>query len=116
MSVPVVRINLTGGRMRIRLWTLLLIAVPITARAQRVSGVVTVAGTSTPVGGVVVTTMDSAGHLFSRALTDEKGQYALPLAATAVRLRAVRIGFTPSVVEITRGPGADARIDVAMAR
>lgn len=101
--------------MRTRLALVLLCMSPVVAMAQRVTGTVRAGGALTPISGAVVTTLDSAGRAVARTLSDRSGRYSLPLAANAARLRAVRIGFAPFVVEISRG-GGDVTLDLTMER
>lgn len=91
---------------------LLLVAVAPLATAQRVSGTVRSSAPAV-VTGAVVTILDSAGRIVSRTLSDGTGRYSLPLASSAARLRAVKIGFRPLAVELKPG---NAVVDLMMER
>ncbi len=73
------------------------------ARAQTIRGVVTAADSVTPVGGVIVLALDSAGGTLARALSDARGQYTLALARSGmVTVRALRIGARPVLMPAAR--------------
>ena len=66
------------------------------AKAQTVRGVVTDRATGNPVGGVVMTLLDSLDRTPRRAMTDQTGAFAiLAPGAGTYQLRAMRIGFRP---------------------
>ncbi|MCA0377749.1 MAG: carboxypeptidase regulatory-like domain-containing protein [Gemmatimonadetes bacterium] len=75
---------------------LLLLALPLEARAQLVRGTVR-DRTGAPLGGVVVVLADSVENAVGRALTENDGSYRLTAArAGTVTLRALRVGFVPA--------------------
>jgi hypothetical protein len=98
----------------IRRLALLLIALAPAAGAQRLSGVVR---SSAPplVSGAVVTVIDSSGKALGRTLSDGGGRYSLALTPAAARVRAVKIGFRPVTVDLTRDAG-DLTLDLVMER
>lgn len=72
------------------------VLVPTAAtRAQSLSGMVRDSSSSRPLAGVLVTLVDSAGDVTSRALTNPDGTYHLSARAGRYRLRVLRIGFRP---------------------
>ena len=100
-----------------RTWVALVLMgiAPVVAMAQRVSGTVRGSGPDNALSGVVVTTVDSAGRTIVRTLTDGMGRYSLARAANVARIRAVRIGFRPAVLDIPTGSG-DVVVDLVMER
>jgi hypothetical protein len=70
-------------------------ALPAPTGAQVVRGLV-VGPDATPVGGVVVSLMDSTSNPVGRALTDDRGEFRLrALRAGTYRIGTLRIGFQP---------------------
>ena len=90
------------------------IALASTAGAQFLTGTVRDSVARFPVPGVVVILLDSAGGTVARNLTNERGDYRVPLRAPARRVRFVRIGFT--LLEVPLPPRADGatRLDVSI--
>jgi carboxypeptidase family protein len=87
------------------------------AIAQRVHGTVRDSVSALPVPGVVLTLLDSAGGIAARTISDERGQYAMPLSRAVARMRAVRIGFQPRDRALARRAiDQDVALDFAMAR
>jgi hypothetical protein len=86
------------------------------AVAQRLSGTVHESVTGTPVVGAVLSVLDSAGRPSVRALTDERGRYAVLWQSDAARIRVVRIGFRPVDLPLPRTAPRDSTIDVTMDR
>lgn len=88
--------------MRNRLWALVLsILAALTApnaRAQSLRGIVVLPDSVTPVPGVIVVLESSAGDVVTRALSDERGSFTIRATAGAYRLRALRIGYQPTVL------------------
>ncbi|HVZ78712.1 MAG TPA: carboxypeptidase regulatory-like domain-containing protein, partial [Gemmatimonadaceae bacterium] len=78
--------------------SLLLALLPIAAAAQQVRGVVRDSVSGVPIVAAVVTTEGSTPAV--RTLTDGDGRFTLDLPATVTRLRVLRIGFSPRVVEV----------------
>src|SRR4051812_19217321 len=90
---------------------------PTIVVAQRVRGTVRDSASASPAPGVVLTLLDSTGRTAARTISDEQGQYSLPLASGLSRLRAMRIGFHPRELAINRKPGeADVTLDIVMPR
>lgn len=67
-----------------------------------------------PIGGAVLTLLDSAGATVARTLTNERGEYRLASSASGRLARVVRIGFEPHDVTIAIGSVGDARLDVSL--
>ncbi len=75
----------------------LLLLLSRASSAQGVRGTVVEGGTLTPLSGVVVLLVDSAGNTVARALTDEGGAFRLgTVGAGTYRVRTLRIGYRPS--------------------
>ena len=62
-------------------------------RAQQVRGVVHDSTAGTPLGGALVTQLDSAGRTGARAITDAEGRFVITVAPKTARLRVMRIGY-----------------------
>jgi len=90
------------------------IALALPAGAQVLAGTVRDSVARVPVPGVVVILLDSAGGTVARNLTNERGDYRLPLRAEARTARFVRIGFTPKDLPLAASGGAATRLDVLM--
>ena len=99
--------------MRIRSAMTLLVSAPMTAMAQRTSGIVREAGTSTPIQGALVTSVDTDGKVLVQSTTDSTGRYVLTLSPLAQQVRAARIGYRPALVNLTR-TSADTAIDFTL--
>ena len=84
-----------------RLWIAALVAAAVRpALGQTVRGAVIADGN--PVGGIVVTLVDSTSREVGRALTDARGEYRLTAPKPGTyRLRTLRIGFQSLVTEPT---------------
>ncbi len=73
---------------------------PLTA--QSISGMVVLADSTTPARAVIVQAMDERGVIVARALTGERGEFAVTLrGAGPYGLKVLRIGFKPTVVPPT---------------
>ena len=107
---------MTGHRKLLAVAALGIAAGTRPAAAQAVRGVVVDSATRAPVFGAVVTTMDSAGRVGRRSLTNDQGAYYVTAPAQASRLRIVRLGFRPVDVPIPTQRDSATRIDVAMTR
>jgi hypothetical protein len=85
----------------IALWGALALAAPTSrALAQSVEGAVTDRDGATPVSGVLVLLIDSAGTVVSRDLSRAEGRFKLRARALGTHtIRALRIGFTPTLIE-----------------
>lgn len=77
----------------------MLVASVQVARAQAVRGTVVAADGTSPASGVIVLLEDSSGAVRGRALSDDRGAFVARLAEGGTyRLRALRIGFEPTVI------------------
>src|SRR5688572_29286680 len=77
---------------------LLLALVPALATAQTIRGAAVERADSTPVPGVVMLLVDTAGRVSGRALTNERGEFRLTTGvAGKYRVRTLRIGYRPVV-------------------
>jgi hypothetical protein len=79
---------------------------PAIAGAQVVRGTVTDSMSRQPIPGAVVTLLDTRGQVVGRALAGQAGQFAMPIPASAARVRVVRIGWRPrerALPELTDG-------------
>ncbi|HEY9226831.1 MAG TPA: carboxypeptidase-like regulatory domain-containing protein, partial [Gemmatimonadaceae bacterium] len=90
------------------------VCAPVALFAQQARGVVRDSAAGTPIPGVVVTVIDSAGTSAGRAITDADGRFAVPAALSASRLRLMRIGYRPR--EIALSPARPPEIRIAMER
>ena len=99
--------------MRTRLAIALVLATPIVAMAQRISGTVRAAGTSAPLSDAIVTVLDSVNAAIAQGRTDQLGKYDIPLMPDGRRIRTTHIGYRPAVLNIPSGTG-DVIMDVVM--
>ena len=78
--------------------TFALLLAPSLVGAQTIRGVATERTDSTPVSGVVMLLMDTAGRVTARALTNDRGEFRLAAAVPGdYRVRTLRIGYRPVV-------------------
>lgn len=84
--------------------------------AQQVRGTVVDSASRLPIPGAVVTTLDSAGRVGRRSVTDERGAYVLAAPAEMRRLRIVRLGFRPTEIALPDGRADDTTVPVVMTR
>src|ERR1051325_1989754 len=106
---------MTGSKVLARMGQLLAaITMAAGVHAQTVVGRVTDAGVG--MSGVVVLLVDSAGKTVRRAISAERGDFALAAGVPGrFTIRALKIGRTPTDVgPIVLAPGAVARADVAL--
>lgn len=80
-------------RLRTTSAALLLSLAARSAAAQAIRGVVLDSASRAPVPGVVVTLLDSSAGVLGRIITNGRGQFNVPSAASIQRLRLQRIGF-----------------------
>ncbi len=66
------------------------------AQTSEVRGVVRDSASGKPVSGAVVLALDALGTTISRTITGERGQYRLQRPASAMLVRAIRLGFRPT--------------------
>ena len=88
-----------------------LAAVP--AHAQRVTGTVRDSASDQPIRGVVITLTDSAGRFLARSVSDTTGRFAVPRMTGAARLNAMRIGYRPRTLTLSR-EASDSVVNVHM--
>lgn len=68
------------------------------AAAQGVRGVVVLPDSATPARGILLTATDARGEIVARALSDARGEFELRVPRpTRVTLRALRVGYRPTV-------------------
>lgn len=94
---------------------LLLLALAHAASAQEVRGTVRDSATSQPVLGAVVMLLDAGDAMLGRSLTNQRGEYRIPLTITGARLRVVRLGFRPRVSPLPAPSAGVAQVDVTIA-
>lgn len=92
---------------------LLVGALAAPAGAQVLRGMVTDSMSRQPVPGAVVTVLGATNVVLARAITSDRGAFAVPLPDSAARLRVVRIGFRPRELAAPQTPaqGLDIRMD-----
>jgi hypothetical protein len=102
--------------MRLKAFGLLLVAAPL--EAQQLRGTVTDSASRLSIPGAVVTTLDSAGGIGRRSVTDERGTYVVTAPPATRRLRIVRLGFRPVEVDLPadRTEGGQTTVNVFMTR
>ena len=83
--------------------------------AQVVRGVVRDSTSQLAIAGAVISTLDSAGRVGVRVLSNERGLYRIPAASRVARLQVVRLGFRPVEVRVPAG-GGDHELDILMKR
>lgn len=88
---------------------------PFAADAQRVNGAVLESVSGQPLAGAVVSALDVDGRPTVRALTNERGQYALVWQPGAVQLSVVRLGFHPVTLALAGSVPHDTTIVMSMA-
>ena len=89
---------------------------PRRATAQSLRGQVVLADSVTPVAGVIVSIESPSGVVVARALSDERGTFTIRAGTSGVfRLRALRIGYQPTLVErvVVDSTGARGAADAA---
>jgi hypothetical protein len=84
-------------------------------RAQVVRGVIRDSTSQLAIAGAVISTVDSAGRIGLRVLSNERGSYRIPSTTRVARLQVVRIGFRPVEVRVPAG-GGDVELDILMKR
>lgn len=101
-------------QVRVMSWFCVVLATPWLLQAQTLRGAVT--DGAGPVAGVVLLVVDTGGHVVSRGISRQDGQYVITLSRTGTfRIRTLRLGYRPSV----SGPvrlitGEDRTVDVAV--
>jgi Carboxypeptidase regulatory-like domain len=84
------------------------------AGAQGLAGTVRDSASRISISGAVLTVVDSSGTALARQLTDERGEYRIPLGSAARTLRVVRIGFEPRDLAIPSRRSGDTRLDISL--
>src|SRR4051812_37899725 len=92
----------------------LVAALPTALLAQRATGQVSRGTPATPLGGAVVSVLDSSGNTTARALTDERGRYTVALTLRTKSLRIVHIGYRPVVLAAAPVAGETLNLDATM--
>ena len=78
-----------------------LLALPFTTvAAQDVRGVVRDSASGIGVSGAVVMLLDSADSVLVRSISNQRGEYRIPLTPAAKRIRTLRLGFRPRVATL----------------
>jgi len=87
------------------------------ARAQGpdVRGVLRDSASGEPIPGAVVMVLDARGQVVNRTLSGARGQYRVLRPATAVQLRALRLGFRPTTVVLPTPVAENTVLDLSLA-
>ncbi len=85
------------------------------AQGPDVRGVLRDSASGDPIPGAVVLVMDAAGRIVNRTISSARGQYRVLRPATAVQLRAVRLGFRPRTVPLPSPRAESTVIDLTLA-
>jgi hypothetical protein len=91
-------------------------ALPLRAQnpAAYLAGTVRDSVTRAPIAGAVVSLLDGTGKVSARRLSNERGEYRIPLGAGDRRMRVVRIGFEPNDLPLISGTSRSERFDVSL--
>jgi hypothetical protein len=84
--------------------------------AQQVRGTVIDSASRLAIPGAVVTTLDSAGRIGRRSVSDERGAYIVTAPVEVRRLRIVRLGFRPTEITLPDARADDMTVPVVMTR
>jgi hypothetical protein len=82
--------------------------------AQQLRGTVRDSASRAPIPGAVLILFDSSGKTLERNITNDRGEYTLPLPAEARRVQVLRIGFRPQTNRVPAIVDGAARLDVVM--
>ena len=82
--------------------------------AQELRGVVRDSASRQPIPAVVLIVQDSAGAPLMRNLTNDRGEFRMPLVSGARRLQLLRIGFRPREVPLPPPVNGVVTVEVAM--
>ena len=99
--------------MRVALALLTIVALPL--EAQLLQGTVRDSVARSPIAGVVVSAVDSAGRPVGRTLTNQSGVYRLAVPAAAAGLRVQRIGFRMREVRLPASADDLSSMDIVLA-
>src|SRR4051794_26324958 len=84
-------------------------------RAQTISGRIFLPDGSTPAGSIAVSATAAGGLLVARELSAPSGAYSLRLPSPGeYEVRAVRIGFRPTIIQVTMSAGSDITRDITL--
>lgn len=78
--------------------------------AQTLGGSVVDSASQQPIPGAVIQALGAGGELRGRALSDARGSFAVRTSGDVRRLRVVRIGFRPQLIEIAEPPARGATL------
>src|SRR5262245_43028529 len=92
--------------------TILTASTPLAA--QQLRGTVRDSASRAPIPGVVLIVFDSSGKTLERNITNDRGEYTLPLPTAARRVQVLRIGFRPKTNQVPAVVDGVARLDVVM--
>lgn len=104
--------ELVGVDMRCRLLALAVLSLLAPGRGSLLwaqaptsllAGTVRDSVTRAPVAGAVVSLLNAGGTVLARQLSDEHGEYRIPLRAGDERVRVIRIGFEPRDLTVPSG-------------
>jgi hypothetical protein len=88
---------------------------PATVTAQTLSGRVLMPDSLTPASGIVVTVSTPSGSVMGRVLSSANGAYSVRLkAGGSYDLRALRIGYRPSVIRLVVSATDTTRRDIVL--
>lgn len=104
---------------RVSVWLagMLLLSVAGVARAQGpdVRGVLRDSASGEPIPGAVVMVLDARGQVLNRTVSGARGQYRVLRPASAVQLRALRLGFRPATLALPTSVAPTTVLDVSLA-
>ena len=92
--------------------TILAVSTPVAA--QQLRGTVRDSASRAPIPSAVLIVFDSSGKTLERNITNDRGEYSLPLPAEARRVQVLRIGFRPQTNRVPAVVDGVARLDVVM--
>ncbi len=70
--------------------------------------------TRVPVAGAVVSLLDAGGTVSTRRLSNERGEYRIPLGVGDDRVRVIRIGFEARDLTVPLRASGGARLDISL--
>ena len=93
---------------------LVLGALAVPARAQVLTGTVRDSADHVPISGVVLILLDSSGLTVTRQLTNERGEFRVPLANPVRSVRAIRIGYGARELSLPPRTSGDVQLDFTL--